>query len=94
MRMEAVKQTPAMLLRSPGKRGTRMTHKAAGHTRELDRRKKGAKMDPVQRTSDGDSKQDKSAESEDRRSRRRDEGALSSIEDITYSVLRKHKPKP
>ena len=52
-------------------------------------------MDSVQRTSEGaDPKADNSAEREDRRARRRDEGAISRIEDITYTVLRKHKPQP
>jgi len=71
-----------------------MTHKAAGNKYEPGR-KKGTKMDPAQRPSEGvDPKSESSSEGEDRRSRRRDEGAISRIEDITYSVLRKHKPQP
>ncbi len=71
-----------------------MAHKPAKHQEQHAKHKKGSKMDPVQRTSDEDSTPESAAESEDRRSRRRDEGALSRIEDITYSVLRKHKPQP
>jgi hypothetical protein len=34
-----------------------------------------------------------STKSDERRARRREEGVLSRIEDITYKVLRQHEPK-
>lgn len=56
---------------------------------------KDSKMDNNQQsTDDGDSTAESAAEREERRTRRRDEGTLSRIEDITYKVLRKHKPQP
>jgi len=71
-----------------------MTHKAAGHKAQVGK-KKGRTMDPAQRTSERvDPKPETSSDREDRRTRRRDEGAISRIEDITYAVLRKHKPQP
>ena len=51
-------------------------------------------MDNNQQSPEDDSQAPSLAEREERRTRRREEGALSRIEDITYNVLRKHKPQP
>jgi len=51
-------------------------------------------MHQPHRNADADQIQSKKpSDSEDRRSRRREEGVLSRIEDITYKVLRQHEPK-
>jgi hypothetical protein len=72
-----------------------MTRAAAGSRKKADQEKDAKGMDTEHRTSeDVNSDAEESAKQEERRSRRRDEGALSRIEDITYSVLRKHKSQP
>jgi hypothetical protein len=52
------------------------------------------RMHQPQRTADSNHSQAKSqSDADERRARRREEGVLSRIEDITYKVLRKHEPK-
>jgi hypothetical protein len=51
-------------------------------------------MHQPQRTADSTHSQAKSqSDADERRARRREEGVLSRIEDITYKVLRQHEPK-
>ena len=73
-----------------------MIRKVTRRKPKAGKEQKEANMDhPSQRVPESaDPKAENSDEREDRRSRRRDEGAISRIEDITYSVLRKHKPQP
>jgi hypothetical protein len=51
-------------------------------------------MHQPQHPADSAQSQSKSqSEADERRARRREEGVLSRIEDITYKVLRQHEPK-
>jgi len=52
------------------------------------------RMHQPQRTADSTHSEAKSqSDADERRARRREEGVLSRIEDITYKVLRQHEPK-